>query len=572
MFEQAHLYRVLAVDDEEAVRTEIGRQVAPIEHVDLVLAEGQAEAIELLDKHYFDAAIVDIELGDAPVGGYEVLRQMADRAPNATAVIATAFTKDLYGIIGMTEPRLSAIIRKGDHGEQWAAAAVREAMTEWHETAVDITNLELAVELLERRRRRISNARGGEELAIEVDRLCRQLFGNVTGLGDSSGVRVGLERIEREGLSAAITVQAEVQLGLDARGEPVRGSTCVLKLGPCRDIREEVERYQRFVKYGVRLRHRVELLGHAYDQALGAVCYSFAGGVFGESLVSLDEILRSPERAELFDQVLEGLFDLDSKNWYGVTGPPKGASTYVRGSYNMDFPHCYEVINGSSSKLANRFVGKVHYTKPEERLDGVLTVERWKLKVPKISAWTRGEFIRGLPTCLVHGDMHGGNVMVEVDESDAITRVCLIDYRSAGPGPRSADWLALEASVRLAEAQRIIEHAGAEREEDLDDAGILNALRAAARAVDQEQQLLTEIWDDAEASEHTSELWCERVRQVAARALPNFRGLDESEYMAMALPCAFRQLGYDIGRVSRVRMMAWVSALYARLPERSSGA
>ena len=57
--------------------------------------------------------------------------------------------------------------------------------------------------------------------------------------------------------------------------------------------------------------------------------------------------------------------------------------------------------------------------------------------------------------------MHAGNVMLEVSEdNDApadkrvhLDRACLIDFRSAGPGPRTIDAVALEASVRLADSE-----------------------------------------------------------------------------------------------------------------------
>jgi CheY-like chemotaxis protein/ribosomal protein S17E len=570
MFDQTQQFHVLAVDDDADMLAEIERELRSLPEVAFCLANTQEQAIELLRCHYFDLAIVDIVLGEdegAQGGGYEVLREMAERAPNAHAIIASAFgvERGLAGFVGSTRPRIRTVVAK-DEGGEWVAELVDDAVKEWQRSAIDLKNLQLAMELLssDKRRRRIRNIREDEALAVEIDRLCRQLFGDVTGVG-GAGVSVRLDPIDRQGLSAAVTVQAEVQLGRDRHGNPVPGTTCVLKLGPCADIQEEVERYEQFVKYGVRLRHRVELLGHAYDQSLGAISYSFAGGVFGESLTSLDQILSENHEATLFEDVLEHLFadDTENKNWYAVDGPELNAIKFVRESYSTNFEHCAKVLNSVAKNLQNRYAGKVAHKPHEKREHGELRVEQTKLIIPKAGIWGTGPFVRAYPTCLVHGDLHGGNVMAEIADSQVI-RVCLIDYRSAGPGPRSVDWVALEASVRLAHARRLIENTGIEHEEEMPDQMLLATIRQAADAERDEQKLFAHIWDGTPMPKEEFG-WAGRIAEIARRARSNFDDLGETDYLAVAVPCAFRQIGYDIGTVARIRILAWISALCRRI-------
>ena len=68
------------------------------------------------------------------------------------------------------------------------------------------------------------------------------------------------------------------------------------------------------------LDQRVEMLGDAAEDTLGALVYSFAGGLHRQDLASLDEVLQH----DLLDGDIhlsrDAIFRLfDSKNWYNVT-------------------------------------------------------------------------------------------------------------------------------------------------------------------------------------------------------------------------------------------------------------
>jgi hypothetical protein len=561
-----NVFRVLAVDDQRWIREEIERQLDPL-GIDVVLADSVETAAEVLKERYIDAAIVDLLIKDSE-GGREVLRMMGSRAPAATAVIATAYTDHLGEYIGIDAPRLTKIVHKNpDMPADWAVQAVRSAYDTWQASKVKIENLELVVELLEARGQRLAALREGEELACEVDRLFRRLFGAATAdsATAASDVSVELRPIQTAGLSPAITVEASVRFGHDRAKRDIEGIPVVLKIATRQSTLSEVERYHRFVKYGVPLLHRVEMLGHAEDQALGAVCYSFAGRVLGKSLHSLDEQLCVPEKAENVRLVMDSLFGKPARSWYAVTCPPVAANQYVQHTYTVNFTACHDQLDNAGRAAARRCGSDVNYVAADDRNDGELTAGKAKLRLPRRTIWGDGLFLRAVSTCLVHGDMHGGNVMVELD-GDELSRVCLIDYGNAGPGPRLTDFVALEASTRLRDTRMILAELGVADERELDETGYRRAIMRAAARVEDERRVLDAVWSGPSGRGTPDAPWSLTVMQLSLLAHANFDDLEEREYLAMALPCAFRHIGFRVSSLARVRFAAWISALYERLP------
>lgn len=562
-------FRVLVVDDENSILNEVKRQLAQPQ-IKVLAAATAHEAFDLLEARYVDAAIVDIQL-DGVEAGREILRKMRVRAPAATAIIATKFTDGLGDYIGIDQPKLAQVIKKDPKiARAWALDALAKSLQAWHSSRVDLRNLDFAIGLLEERAERIPRLRFGEELAFEVDRLCRRLFGSVSAeAAEGSEIRVELSPIHREGLSPAITVEATVHLGSDHAERELRGTPAVLKIGPADAVAREAERYHRFVKYGVPLMHRVEMLGHAEDQSLGAVCYSFAGRVTGTELESLDELFRTPERQTLVREVMDSLFGKPSRSWYAVTGEAISALHYVDSTYQTNFGQCQRVFEDVARSVADRCGDQVRFAAPDDHTEGRLTAGNAKLRLPPRRIWGEGAFIEGLPTCLVHGDMHGGNVMVELNR-DELTRVCLIDYGNAGPGPRLADFSVLDASVRLADAQLILDEFGIDPEHELghgDDgrAAFRQAIMKAASRVHEERRLLEATWEHDWNKISADEAWARTTLHLSLLADANFKNLAEREYLAMALPCAYRHIGFKVSHVARIRFVAWISALYERL-------
>ena len=471
----ARLFVILVVDDELEARTEISRQFADSPDVKMLEADTVSAATGTLEKLYVDAVILDMMI-EKPNDGSEVIRELGRLAPDCTVLIATQLDDVASTIVGTTHPRVTGIVTKGELDEDWAPKGLGTAIDAWRHREMTVRGADLIIDYFDDRetRERIPGLRERDQLSVEADRLTRAIFGAVRGIGEP--VQVTLRPLETEGLSPAVTVIADVHMGKDYKAEDLPDAVTVLKVGPAADVSAEVERYETVVKYGVRLTHRVELLGHATAQTLGAISYSFAGGIFGVALTNMNELLRSPLRDAIVDAALESMFEASSRNWYRVALRPMPPATYFRVEGKLKIKDAYERLEGSLRKLRNRFPGSVAYDPPAAR-PGHVTIDNVKLSIPTQSVWRRGPFLPALPTCLVHGDMHAGNVMVELDETGdgenhislEMRRVCLIDYQQAGRGPRMMDFVALEGSVRQADVHQLIAQYGHESEQDLSE-------------------------------------------------------------------------------------------------------
>lgn len=78
---------VLIVEDEPALRLSYQRAFHP--RYDLVFASTGAEAMELLDQHKPDVAVLDMRLPDTD--GVELLRRIRQRSPTLPVIITTAY-------------------------------------------------------------------------------------------------------------------------------------------------------------------------------------------------------------------------------------------------------------------------------------------------------------------------------------------------------------------------------------------------------------------------------------------------------------------------------------------------
>jgi DNA-binding NarL/FixJ family response regulator len=94
--------KCIAVDDHPAVRQGLALLLVGAEDIDLaaVVESGEA-ALETIEEHRPDVAIVDVRLGD--IDGIAVVREIAERAPEVKTVVFSA-----YGDRGLLSDALAA--------------------------------------------------------------------------------------------------------------------------------------------------------------------------------------------------------------------------------------------------------------------------------------------------------------------------------------------------------------------------------------------------------------------------------------------------------------------------------
>lgn len=85
--------RVLIVDDDESIRLLLGRILESVPALELTLADGCEEALQLAAERAYDLILLDLLMPG--IGGIEVLNRIRNSSPNKkTAVIIISVMSD----------------------------------------------------------------------------------------------------------------------------------------------------------------------------------------------------------------------------------------------------------------------------------------------------------------------------------------------------------------------------------------------------------------------------------------------------------------------------------------------
>lgn len=588
-------YRVLIVDDEPDMCKAAKKQIAAITdtgkiHVDEAYT-GRV-AINKVRSRYYDLILLDLYKGRV-LAGYEVYRKLNEIGCSSEIMFMTRFRLDpsvdslLKALASGGSTRLVGFIDKRAEENESIQTEVEKRYEKFVAAELSVANLGLASRLIDRRRGRYSRPglfplrESLSEVDAEVERLLRQLYVELPpSLLRSTEVAVSLEPMDRRGLSAAVVVNATVELGIAGATESKGGHKTVLKIGPRPDILEEASRFREFVRYGVELDQRIELLAVATADSLGALVYSFAGGVYRRILSSLDDVMISDLRAnslQLSREVLQGLFQ--SRHWYEVRTRDVPVSRYFSSNYRNDLLKSADDGEealfglGAENQLGPRCrveraraYGKdgAHFTVTVGQADPLI--------IPDSSVLGMGAMYGSTPACLVHGDMHAGNVMLEMSEMTQegyanrtppkldLRRVCLIDFRNAGPGPRTIDAVALESSVRLADAEAVCRTINVAGESDLSEEERFEVAEKIAGRVTDELALYRAVFRGGEV--HSTEGWQGLAAEILIGVRSCFPNVELREYLGTSIRYTIRQLGFDMEPVARVRLLSWLAAQY----------
>jgi CheY-like chemotaxis protein len=573
------VFQVLLVENEKGMREAGAAHIGSDFDVQPIAASSQAEAEDLIDRNYFDAAVVDIELRVGDAGGVEVIRKLIQSCPTTRIVVGTQHHDEarVAPLLALTaEPQVIEIVYKDKAPEGWQRSCLEEPISAWRDSRIAFEGVDPIIATL-RDGGRVPDLRPDEGEALrELDRLLRGLFSTLAPIEKGGQATVSFEPMRSDaGMSSAAVFEAEPRFGLEDRDLPVTGVECVVKVGARREIEEEAKRYDSFVRFGAHLSQRVELLSAAFEHSLGAICYSLVGAQ-DASVVAFDDALRDPDQEQLVMRTLKGLFSAENRSWYSVRVPKQAVTPFFRSTYSETMVEDgYRHLDESLDTLSNRCKSIDAYRPARSDEDGSLRIGGVKLLIPRSDLFGRQAFSASGPACLIHGDMHGGNVLVErtpVDEPEAgevghRERVCLIDYRYSGPGPRCVDFAALETSIRHADADSILADACVDAESP-EENELDSALRVAARRHDPEIGLGMTLWDRKMGRRRpttTKVEWQVFPSSIHFWAQQNFTDLTLEEYFATTIAAAIRQMSYDLEEVRRIRLLAWMSAQYQLL-------
>ena len=592
------VFRILVVDDETSIHEIVRDNLSSYQDVARIdFAQNADEASELLGQSLYDLALLDLYGQDDLPIGTEVIRRMDAADLSTRVLLMTKFElkEDARRLLQLTGSpsawRLAGFI---DKQYQFSSALKIEVgkkiIEQFLAREPSILGLESVVTRIKKQRGRYRSETGDKnlrinrvEIATEVDRLLRKLYVDLPGGAKrESHISIKLEPMERHGLSAAVVANATVEVRFNDLNRNVGGHKTVLKVGPKNDIFDEAARFHEYVRYGVELAQRVELLAVAGVDALGGLVYSFAGGLYNNDLLPLDKVLVEDLESgnlNLSTVVLNSLFS--TTNWYSVIADPQGISDYFDRNYSTNLRRSstqaekYLLESSKARKETGPWVEKTE--EATRSYLNITTATGSNLIIPDASILGWGALLYNAPACLVHGDMHGGNVLLESslepDDSKGVAvrkhhRTCLIDFRNAGPGPRCIDAVCLESSIRLADAESISRrHVG---EEDYPEG--LAPARLICEMVDRfeaEKALYRAVFLDQGCVPNIP--WANLSAVVLRGLMQVFTSISLREYLATSVPYAIRNLGFPLSDLARYRVVAWLAAQYDLAKELEDG-
>jgi hypothetical protein len=268
---------------------------------------------------------------------------------------------------------------------------------------------------------------------LELTGLLRQLTFTGHRLDDAIG-NIALHSLSG-GFSKARVYRME--------SKTVSGAECVstvVKISDPEGAARELENYQAFVKWGLPFKWRPELLGSAFTANYGAVCYSFVEAS-PAGFTSLNDLIAANECLSVLE-VIKSIFDPQQQQWYHsrnvrrhrLDNSAGGLTGYYRDRW---FPDASMIVRANA---ALKDFGRRHGW-DLSRADTVSIDDRI-VRLPEIALL--GQIRFDYHTCVRHGDLHGGNIIVS-----HAGQSCFIDFQESGRGHVFEDFVVFEGSLRL---------------------------------------------------------------------------------------------------------------------------
>jgi hypothetical protein len=234
---------------------------------------------------------------------------------------------------------------------------------------------------------------------------------------------------------------------------------CAIKIGDRHHIKTEYVKYNRYVRYNMSPVRRVELLGYAMADTMGALCYSFAGER-PERAVSLGSLMDVED--ERVYECLRVLLNpaVEERDWYSVSDKAQVTLGGLR--ERLAYGPSGKVVDALSEMegFVNDVVKSIQRDDPgagieffrrkpnSEEAAKIVLASGHGILVPDQYALVNKNLQVPFFQCIVHGDLHGKNVLVSFDSENRPPRVVRIDFVYTGLGPIAHEFAQLEVTVR----------------------------------------------------------------------------------------------------------------------------
>lgn len=409
-------YRVLVVENDLDYRKIHSKDISDWGWVPII-AEGMGEALlddarQKLRNCKCHSAIVDMRLLDnenpQDMSGLKLVKEMA----SIPCIVVTG--KGDYDVARRagTEFGVFRIIQKIEDPEK-TKEALNEAFEIWSDNKPELVPSDWIENVI--RKRLFNQAR--ENAPVEETRcLLNLLFPNA-------------DRLRAETMSRAPSSSSSVQRekSFVFRATPDNLQPRVVKLAPLVDIKADVENYQQYVEEQLPGALHAQLKSHAMAWGIGGTSYSFVGDVAGS--------------IQRFDQFYSANNDIES-----IKNP---LNCFFREVWDVHYRRCEATTNSVFESYNQLWKNIFDDESPKwgmEQKDIVFNT----ITAPNPKRWIADNYKfapADIEECVVHGDMHAGNLLV--NETQAWT----IDFERTGPAHKLADFVELEKDVivRLAD-------------------------------------------------------------------------------------------------------------------------
>ncbi len=556
-------FNILVVDDELRPREQSEQAFEDESKIKVYTAKNATEATELINKHFFHVAYIDLQLerndelkskAKSNFDGKQVLNKLMTDRPSCKRYLLTYhpnsdshYRTKFFDLLNPLDPMVHGAISKEEMHYNFTDIIRGQAM-KYFEHPIKINDTKKVYDKIIEKYSDNNNILVTED---EIDYILSSMFGQnsftQTGSnGDITNVELEFELL-KGGRSRSIVFTGRPMNNLGNKG-----ILCVLKIGPRDSTMEEYRRYVKYVKFNLSQNRRVETLGFFLADTLGVICYSFAGES-PDKVKTLEELITAQSNAVI--PLIKALFDPLKKEWYEKIGKSNDLATY--------FFKLYNVNKDVSEKVIYPFIYKFsqdnNLTIKDKEFFYEMPINGCKLSLPK------KEFIirqRGVyKECIVHGDLNAGNIIIQADDKDEneshenldnkiedhenvdISKAILIDYMYTGIGPICMDFAALESSVRLLSVRN-----------ETDWKKIIPTIAI-------EKDTWKSAWGETKKDDNLP-YWSKISKELIRLCKLNFVDITQEEYARTCLFWALRIVKIQmIKPIERLRLLIWISML-----------
>jgi hypothetical protein len=487
-------------------------------------ASTDTQAIELVSRNFYSAAIVDFKLVHAETGAKNaipLLKHLRDESPSTRRILISAEVPDHWDrfneIFGSDPLTDHMFIRQQ---EPWAAARIAVGTlvdSRWAlERCDDLERLCADLDA----RRRSKHEIPPHAAYQEIPHLLGRIYRKRVDLGNQATPTLKLTKITEGRSSCGAYV---VNASADLNGSSHRLVRTLLKAGPRAEIEAEVLRYRRYVQLGVATFHRVDLIGAAYGRHYAVAAFSFVGDADQSEVVALAKLSLEPARS-IYGQ----LFNAKTKSWYATRSEAQSNPTYWQDVHQ--FP--VQTLSNQIDALAGFMSDVAVATKRGNLSFG----DDRKYPLPSGAAVAKPPLSTDRKACLVHGDLHPNNVLVHGGEANPWP--VIIDYGSVDFGPRVVDFAVAECTIWTRDEMLV--------EMGIDPERVLEPAEQRSLVAKLLPRIAAFAPVDQPDDPRPVETWADLAYRIRDLALENFADLDRHEYFCSLFVYAARRFGYEI--------------------------